>query len=65
MQILKILRIFLNFEKSDKLEIDILNICLKLCEKLMKFCYKFKKIIEEQIFKKFIKFGENLLENIL
>ena len=29
----------------------------------MKFCWKFKKIIEEQIFKKFIKFGENLLEN--
>ena len=29
----------------------------------MKFCWKFKKIIEEQIFKKFIKFGENLLKN--
>ena len=24
----------------------------------MKFCWKFKKIIEEQLFKKFIKFGE-------
>ena len=29
----------------------------------MKFCSKFKKIIEEQIFTKFIKFGENLLKN--
>ena len=28
----------------------------------MKFCWKFKKIIEEQIFTKFIKFGENLLK---
>ena len=26
----------------------------------MKFCWKFKKIIEEQILKKFIKFGKTL-----
>ena len=28
----------------------------------MKFVWKFKKVIEEQIFKMFIKFGENLLK---
>ena len=34
----------------------------------MKFCIKFKKIIEEQIFKKFIKFGNTyskLVDNLL
>ena len=42
----------------------------KFCEKLIKFFWKFKKIIEVQILKTFIKFGktytkivDNLLKN--
>ena len=36
---------------------------LKVFEKLMKFCWKFKKIIEEEIYENIYKIWKNLLKN--